>query len=690
MAHKNILKITALAATLALIGCGGGGSDGYYDSSPKPDTGSGTGNGTGTNPGTPTAPNAELLSIGQSKSSLNAGGEDKLTLTIRTLDKQGGVIPNAAVKLEILDAAASGASLSTPSSVNSDENGTITTDLSLSNSNLGQRINRTIKLKITSGSAVQELEIPVNGTALSITSDVNLLEVGNTATITLTALDAVGKPLVGAKAGITDSNSNDIGTTKLTDSAGKATFTVPYATVLNRANQRLELLGKISVNTNEQTVNNLITTDSVTLVANVANDTLQVTSNSNGAGVGEAKAISIKVNAATQNELTNKTVTFATSNGTVTPEKATITNIRQENGKWVGDAKTNLVGAIASVATVSAQFGNNTIYIAQKVNAGAPEIITLQSEASVLAPGANTKVIALVKDANGSPVPNTVVKFTILKDTSSNGRISQPTAITDSAGRATVIYTAGTAQTLGGGVQINAMAGNATVPKPVYSETLRLTVSTQSAFITLAQNHLVIKDPADNTNYYKEFSASVVDTAGNAVANQKISISIDLTHFLKGYYSWVYDYNFTQGTGGWSWLGETDWKRTYTQRFVDDTTTSGYGYREVTNYVECPSQEFPNPVAILAADGSILGTTATFVTDAQGKFDFKVRYGRNYSNWLRVNLNASTTVSTKDNLTALSFMPPVAAADVDDVNGYWRPDEKSPYGTDFSTCLNYK
>lgn len=125
----------------------------------------------------------------------------------------------------------------------------------------------------------------------------------------------------------------------------------------------------------------------------------------------------------------------------------------KKNGQWVGNATTNLTGAIASIATVSAQFGSNVIYIAQKISAGAPATISLQSEASVLAPKANTKVIALVKDKNGSPVPGVSVKFTTLKDTSSNGSLSQPSTKTDSAGRATVIYTAGDAQTLGGGAK---------------------------------------------------------------------------------------------------------------------------------------------------------------------------------------------------------------------------------------------
>ncbi|ENU25691.1 Ig-like domain-containing protein [Acinetobacter modestus] len=668
------LKLSVIAISIVLASCGGGGG-GYFNIN------SGSSNTDNTN--TSNQISAELLSVGQSKSSLNAGGQDSLDLTIRTLDKTGGIIPKANVKIEIKDAENSGASLSTKSNLVSDENGLTKTTLSLVNTTLNQQMNRTITVVVTSGQTKQELAIPVNGTAITISSDMNLLEEGATANITLIGLDAVGKPLSGAKASLVDASGKTVSDVISTDLNGRAIFKVPYATVLNSTNHKLSLLGKLTVEGSNQTVTNILTTDAVVLTANVANNALQLTSNTNPVGVDIPKLLTFKVSAATQAELSGKTVKFATTNGTVTPQVA-ITNIRQENGMWVGDATTTFSGAVASIATISATFGTNVIYVAQRVSPGVPAMISIQSESSVLAPGANTKVIALVKDKNGSPIPDTEVSFNIIKDTSSTGQISQPTAITDSAGRATVIYTAGAAQTLGGGVEINASAGDAKVQEPVYSPTLKLTVATQSAYITISQNHLVATDPDNNTYYNKDFSASVVDTAGNPIPNQKISISLELVSFMKGQFNWVRDYTYAQTSDGmWSWLGIWRWSRDYT---IYENNLP----KRITTFVECPSNEYASNLAILSVNNAPLGTKATFITDSQGKFDFKVRYGKNYSNWLRVNLNASTTVSTKDNTMALSFVPPVAAADVDDTDGKWRPDQTSPFGTDISTCSNYK
>ena len=681
-AKKISLKLSAIAISVVLASCGGGGSSGYFDSGSSSGGGTGT-DGTGSGTGT-TASEADLLSVGQSKSNLNAGTADSMTLTIRTLDKNGGIIPNAKVELQIVDAATSGASLSTPTKVTSDEKGVVTTDLVLaSNPNLNFKMNREITVIVTSGKAKQTLTIPVNGTAITISSDVNLLEEGQSATVTVKAVDSAAKPLVGAKASLVDAAGNEVTAVTTTGSDGSAVFKIQYDKVKNSANQKLELVGKIAVDGQNQSVANLLTAGGITLAANIANNVLQAVSDSSPVGVGVAKDITVKVTANTQAELTGKTVNFETTNGTVTPTSP-ISNIRQENGKWVGDASTTLKGTIAAVATVSAQFGNNVVYLSQQISAGAPKTVSIQSETSVLAPGASTKVIALVKDANGTPIPNTKVNFTVLKDTSSNGRLSQPSAMTDGAGRATVIYTAGSAQTLGGGVEIKAQASNATAPAPVYSENLLLTVSTQSAFITVAHNETILKVANDSTNYYKEFSASVVDTAGNPIPNQKISISLDLVSFYKGEFKWVRDYSYGQdGTGIWGWYSSLDWSRDY-MTYVDKVA------KRVVTYVECPSNEFPNAVSILASDGSVLNTTGSFVTDAQGKFDFKVRYNRNYSNWLRVNLTASTVVSTKDNKTALSFMPPVAEDDVDNLAGKYRPDRISPYGTNITNCTMYK
>ena len=238
---------------------------------------------------------AELLSIGQSKSSLNAGTEDSLVLTIRTLDKSGGIIPKSNIKVEIVDAQNAGASLSTPTALVSDENGIVTTNLGLVSANLNYKMNRTITVIVTSGTVKQEIVIPVNGTVVDISSDVNLLEEGQNAAVTVKAVDAAGKALVGAKASLVDATGAEVYSAVTTGQDGSATFKVPYDKVRNSPNQKLELLGKITVDGKNLSVSNLLSAGGVTLAANIANNVIQTVSDSSPVGVGISKNIIVKV-----------------------------------------------------------------------------------------------------------------------------------------------------------------------------------------------------------------------------------------------------------------------------------------------------------------------------------------------------------------------------------------------------------
>ena len=672
------LKTTLLAAMISLAACGGGGGDGYY------------GGGSTNNGGSQGLPSdgigndatniAQILSIGQSKASLNAGSEDTIDFTIRTLNQNGGIIPNAAVNIEILDAANSGASLTTKSNLTSDTTGKITTTLQLNNSSLSNRLNRSITLKISSGNTIQNLVIPVQGTTIDISADGISIDENSSAKIKVLAKDATGGSIIGAKVRLVDVSGNPITglAEAITSSIGEAAFEVPFELINKSPSQKMVILGQLYVGSDDSNFQR--SSSNITLTALTKNNDFVATSNNSiPAEIGKPIPLSVAIKTDSRAKLEGQFVSFATSNGSIQQEEAAVSNIRFENGVWIGNASTNLIGGVAGIATVSAQFGSSVIYINQQLNPGAPSVISLQSESAVLTPGSSTKVIALVKDVKGSPVPNTKVAFKVEQDTSSTGKLSAPTALTDQTGRATIIYTAGAAQTLGNGVVINATASNAKYPTPVYSDKLKLTVSTQSAYITLSQNKDILKIAGQDTYYFKQFSASVVDTSGNPVTNQKVSVSLALNKFVKGQFVWV------------------------RQPYYDDTFTLAYRFRWArvekdrngniiqTYYKDCPSNEFANPIAILSSDNKILDTkNANFVTDDEGKFDFKIRYGRNYSNWLQVLLNVSTTVSTKENMTALAFVPPVSEDDVDDLDGKYRPDRLSPYGEDVSTCDNYK
>lgn len=103
MKKKEIsLKFSAMALAVLLAGCGGGGSDGYYNTGPKPGT---------DDPEKPVIePDEEIveeqpiIEISSAESTLNPNGGD-FEVTVRLTDNNGGGISGKEVTL-FLDQAA--------------------------------------------------------------------------------------------------------------------------------------------------------------------------------------------------------------------------------------------------------------------------------------------------------------------------------------------------------------------------------------------------------------------------------------------------------------------------------------------------------------------------------------------------------------------------------------------------------
>lgn len=643
-------KVTLLTAMLIVAGCGGGGSEGYFSgNNTNPGTTPGSGTDTGETPVPIAAPDS--IRIAQTKANLTTGENDSLDLTFYIVDAKGGIVPNIPVSYEIVDAAKSGAFLSTSSDITADAGGLARTTITLSGGRTDDRLNHDITLRVKAGAITQDIIIPATGTTIKLNSDLNTLTSGLTAHVNALALDGLGKAFVNTPISLFDGDGKLVAT-GTTGSDGKAVFDVPYSKVIANSAKKLSLYAQID---GLAGIRNQKSNSGLVLSAVESDESFAFTTSNDSIPISTSKLISVKIEANSQSALSGKKVNFATSLGTISNESADIINIRQVNGVWVGEASTQLNSDRAGIATVSASFNAAKIINEYKVTAGAPAVITLQSDAAVLSPGATTQVIAMVKDKDGFPVENALVKFNIVSDTS-GGKLSMATATTDAEGQATIVYTAGAVSTLSNSIKIGASANTAVYPVPQYAEGLTLTVSNQSAFITVAQSNEITLDNNAPAYYYKDFSATVVDTAGRPIAKQTISVSLALVNFQKG-------------------------------RYVLEKVGDDLQWVQRVSAI-CPSKEFPNPVALLSADDKVSATDVTYTTDSEGRFNFRVRYGKNYSSWAELTINAATRVVSKDNLTALSFKLPVLAKDINDAK-VSPPNLFSPYGIN-TICTDYK
>lgn len=182
------------------------------------------------------------------------------------------------------------------------------------------------------------------------------------------------------------------------------------------------------------------------------------------------------------------------------------------------------------------------------------------------------------------------------------------------------------------------------------------------ASIVIGVNSIEVGSSSDGVYYTRNLSASVVDFDGKPLANQEVALDITPLNYTKGGYSWdlVTDA-----------LGNQSLKWVYHDSVTCPASATG---TSVTN-----AQVTNIPVKVPTFLGS-QGTTATYTTDVQGKFDFTVRYPKIYAQWLDVRIGATSTVSTLPNRTVYDLGLPSLADDYSD-DGTFGPNLVSPYGT---------
>lgn len=186
------------------------------------------------------------------------------------------------------------------------------------------------------------------------------------------------------------------------------------------------------------------------------------------------------------------------------------------------------------------------------------------------------------------------------------------------------------------------------------------------ASIVIGVNPTEVGTSSDGVYYTRNMSASVVDFDGRPLSKQEVALDITPLSYVKGAYSWdlVTDA-----------LGNQSEKWVYHDTVTCAASAAGTA---ITN-----TQVTNIPVKVPTFLGS-QGTTATYTTDADGKFDFTIRYPKIYSQWLNVRIGAASTVTTLPTRTVYDLGLPPLANDYS-TDGTYGPNLISPYGTNF-TC----
>ncbi|MBI0395536.1 hypothetical protein [Acinetobacter bereziniae] len=233
-------KLSAIAISILLASCGGG--DGYYG---KNDSSTG-GDGSTTTP-KPVVTNYHIV-MNASKPTLNVAG-DKVALTVKLVDVNGGGVPSQQVSLAIEDTQNNGVTIAGASTAITDELGNAVFNLELNGANvknINDLVAKGIRLtaqftdtsgKITSQTMLLNASNSTSGIEALLhlnlsTNKPTLVVTGDSALITVKAVDENGGGVSGqtVSLAILDTKTNQVtisgASNQTTDNDGNATFTI--------------------------------------------------------------------------------------------------------------------------------------------------------------------------------------------------------------------------------------------------------------------------------------------------------------------------------------------------------------------------------------------------------------------------------------------------------------------------------
>lgn len=521
----------------------------------------------------------------------------------------------------------------------------------------GNYTNRTITVSATSGGISESVSINVAGTGLSISGE-NSATIGDQLTLTIVLTDSSDDPVANRVVEISSALGNPLSAGSLTTNG---TGQVQVVVTAN--------------NPGTDTITATAQGASASHNLTISGDQFQLTAPASGASLEIGNCGTVQVNWEQNNApVAGEAVSFSTTRGTLYSDAGCTLAATSAVTDGAGNATLRIQSSNAGPATITA-FVAGGPSTSRSVNfiATVPAVISLQASPSTIGPnnGSQTNqqstVTAIVRDANNNLVAGKAIRFSIIED-NSGGSLSTATATTDNLGRASTSYISSSATTAKDGVVIQAAVDE----NPAINTTVSLTVAQSPLFVRLGTGNLI--EPLGQTQYDKKYTVIVTDANGNAAPNASVNISVTPVHYTKGSYvydgtSWVltaFDSNFDVVAGN---------PQSAANR-CDSEDLNDNGILDPGEDINQNGQLTP---------GNVVSVPTTVTTSADGTFEFSVIYPRQFGNWTRVRLSATTSVAGTESSDSVIFWLPVAAGDLTNAN-VAPPGMPSPFGMVTGDC----
>lgn len=359
----------------------------------------------------------------------------------------------------------------------------------------------------------------------------------------------------------------------------------------------------------------------------------------------------------------NKALNFTTTRGTLGVLSGNLTQVSV-------DQNTNAQGQ--SSVLVASNFAGFANIAATEIRAGATDLLTTQTQVEFIAtvpatvevqafpaqlgPAEQSVIRAVVRDQNNNPVKNRSVAFTL--EGAPGGQINPATAITDSQGLASTVFTADNTTGAGTGSNLNVLA-TVLNTAPVVNGDTPVAVGTRTLFFRFGTGNTILEP--SNTLFIKEFSVLVTDSSGNPVAGQELNVSVLPVSYDKGYWEAVPDL-----------IDFEYWNAVVTAADCNSEDVNNNGIMD-------PGEDFNGDGQL--TPGNVASVPRTVQADANGIATFDLTYPRDIAPWTEVLLTVSGFADGTENISSREFRTRVSGSYVADKTA---PPASNPYGRSFS------
>ena len=632
MMGKILARATVLLLTLALAACGGDENSSPLAGSPDSSSSESTETTESTQVGT-----IELVA---SPVRLDASANVQSSITARVKDSSGVLLEGIAVGFS----ASNGGTLEVTQQT-TDQAGIASAILTTD----GDFRNRTVTVSAQSGSISDSVNVEISGTSLTVSGPSSISLNSNTP-IRVTLADADGNGIPSEPISLSTNLGTLSASSVTTDPNGFVDVQLNAGSTSGTATVTASAFSGSEAITASRAI--VISDDNFGFTSPAANSEVDL-------GASQELVVQWLEDG---NPVNGQTIKFTATRGTLNPANGEVTTAG-------GEARIDISSSNAGLTTVTASDPNSGLSsdLTFEFVATTPDEINLQATSSQLDLGETTEIVAIIRDANNNLVKNQEVTFNLLQD-GSGGSLTTSRDITDSQGKASTVYNAGSSTSGRDGVEIQATVAG------TISDTVTLTVARQALRLAIGTGN-ELEEP-DSVRYRKPYVAIVTDANGAPVENANIELSVLPVGYIKGNYAVSPDDNWVVSPANPVFCDAEDLNQNGVLDTEDTNGNDVLDPGEDTNSNGMLDTEDTNGSDKLEPTNSATTSASSITSSSDGSADFSLLYPQSHCNWVRVKLTATVRVGGSESVETSEFYLSCLASDLNNT------DNAPPGGTE--------